>query len=520
MVSGADTQEALVASLLRVMLRALAVTFLAAIVAFTVRGLVIGSEHSLALHWLVTGFLTMVTALLFSRQPLGTPALRTIELTTFFGLTAFLANEHYLVLLEHARAGAWVELGERWTSLFLTAAILMAAYAIFIPNTWRRAALVLLPITILPGAVTWALRLFNPELQAVWARFFNAEHVTFGMILLPVVYAMCVAGTHLISRFRKVAVDASEMGLYSLVKRIGQGGMGEVWLAQHDMLARPAAIKIIRPDLLAEADAADRQRAEERFELEAQATAALRSPNTVQLYDFGVTNTGVFYYVMEYLDGIDLETLVDAYGPVSPERAVHILSQVCASLADAHARGLTHRDIKPANIYTCRMGVVTDFVKVLDFGLVKPTETPPTDVKLTTEGTTTGTPAFMAPELAVNRGVDARADLYALGCVAYWLVTGRLVFDAENALAMVVAHAKETPLPPSAVAEQEIPPELDAIILRCLEKDAAKRYQSAGELSAALAACPAASAWSEVQAREWWSLNRPEAEPELAMVAS
>ncbi len=287
--------------------------------------------------------------------------------------------------------------------------------------------------------------------------------------------------------------------------------MGEVWLARHRMLARPAAVKLIRPDSLGD-DEATRGYVLRRFEREAQATAALESHHTIELFDFGITQDGSFYYVMELLRGLDLDTLVQRFGPASAARAVYLLSQVCHSLAEAHEVGMIHRDIKPANIYVCRLGLEYDFVKVLDFGLVKTIDgRAGAATELTAEGIATGTPAFMAPEMAMGRGdVDGRADIYGLGCVGYWLLTGRRVFEAESPLATVVAHVQETPVPPSQRSELPIPAPLEELILACLAKDPAERPQSAAELGAQLAGCPLDPTWSHERARDWWALHLPD----------
>ncbi len=304
---------------------------------------------------------------------------------------------------------------------------------------------------------------------------------------------------------------AREIGSYQLVEPMGQGGMGEVWVAKHRMLARPAAIKLIRPELLG-ADDENRTTVLKRFEREARATAALRSYHTIVLYDFGVTAEGAFYYVMELLEGLNLDSLVKRFGPIPAQRTVYLLRQVCHSLGEAHGNGLIHRDIKPANIYVCRLGPDFDFVKVLDFGLVKSSEDVQTGAtKLTGEGVTTGTPAFMPPEMAMGEShVDGRADIYALGCVGYWLLTGQLVFKGESALATVLQHVQAPPVPPSKRTELEIPESLERIIMSCLEKDPSNRPQSAGELDSMLAASIPDDVWTGEKAEEWWRLHLPE----------
>jgi serine/threonine protein kinase len=283
---------------------------------------------------------------------------------------------------------------------------------------------------------------------------------------------------------------AREMGSYRLVEKLGQGGMGEVWRAEHRMLARGAAIKLIRPAALGAGEGSHAREMVKRFEREAQATAALRSPHTIEVYDYGVAADGTFHYVMELLVGFSLETLVERFGPVPPERAVNLLRQACHSLAEAHAAGLVHRDVKPANLFVCRLGLDVDFVKVLDFGLVKLQGPPPLGAEaLTVQGTFTGTPGFMPPEVALGtEPIDGRADIYALGCVAYWLLTGQRVFEGTSALQMVIDHVRTPPVPPSRRAPQAIPDALERIVLRCLEKDPAARPSTVGELSSELQA--------------------------------
>jgi serine/threonine-protein kinase len=302
------------------------------------------------------------------------------------------------------------------------------------------------------------------------------------------------------------------MGNYQLVELLGQGGMGEVWRAQHRLLARDAAIKLVRPEVLGAGSDADTRLVLRRFEREARATAALTSPHTIDVFDFGVTSEGTFYYVMELLAGRDLESFVRDFGPVPAERAIFLLRQICHSLADAHARGLVHRDIKPANIYLCRMGLEYDFVKVLDFGLVKYRKPASGQQTLATlDYHTTGTPAYMAPEFILGgTDVDRRADVYALGCVAYYLLTGELVFEADTPMKMLMQHVQAIPVPPSERTELPIPPELDAIVLACLEKDPNKRPQNAEEMLQMAQDCQTCEGWSQAAAKSWWERHLPE----------
>jgi serine/threonine-protein kinase len=325
-----------------------------------------------------------------------------------------------------------------------------------------------------------------------------------------VIVLMAYVGSRVVYGLGAEVRKAREMGSYRLVKRLGEGGMGEVWRAQHRMLARPAAIKLIRPKVLGVTDAQSRQLLK-RFEREAQATALMRSPHTLELYDFGMADDGTFYYVMELLDGFDLDELIERFGPVPAERAVHFLRQVCASLAEAHDAGLIHRDIKPANLYTCRYGRDVDFIKVLDFGLVKHGGAPePGADKLTAEHFAGGTPAFMSPEQAVaEETLDGRSDLYSLGCVAYWLLTGIAVFKGRTPIETMMMHVHVKPDPPSLYTKLFIPPELEAIVMSCLAKEVEARPQTADELSQRLAAVRIGAEWTQSRARAWWDANRP-----------
>ena len=304
---------------------------------------------------------------------------------------------------------------------------------------------------------------------------------------------------------------ARELGSYRLVERLGAGGMGEVWRAKHRLLARPAAIKLIRPSLAGAASGHDPDHVLRRFEREAQVTAELRSPHTVELWDFGVADDGGFYYVMELLDGLDLDALVRRHGPLPAERAIHFIRQVCHSLAEAEQHGLVHRDIKPANIFACRYGGDHDFIKVLDFGIVKASEAASQDTILQTNETKVqGTPAFIAPEQALGQqSIDGRADIYATGCVMYWLLTGQLVFSADTVVGLLVHHAHTAPIPPSARAEIAIPAGLDALVMSCLSKDPADRPQSARELADRLERVAVVDRWTEERARLWWTTHQP-----------
>ena len=313
----------------------------------------------------------------------------------------------------------------------------------------------------------------------------------FLVLVLPYLLVVLLAyvGARVVYSLGAEVTRARELGSYRLEERLGAGGMGEVWRARHRLLARPAAIKLMRPEVLGGSSPERQSELQARFEREAQATASLRSPHTIELYDFGVSDEGAFYYVMEFLDGFDLDTLVQKFGPVSEERAAHLLMQVCHSLAEAHEGGLVHRDIKPANVYVCRHGREVDFVKVLDFGLVK-SHGPQgaTELNLTRDHAVGGTPAFMAPEQVMSdRPLDGRSDIYAVGCLAYWLVTGAAGVHRAHAIEIMMHHAQTVPVPPSARSEIAISKRFDAVILACLEKNPEARPATADALAAELA---------------------------------
>ncbi len=384
-----------------------------------------------------------------------------------------------LCLVCSALALAFFELGSTAAldrGHLVWSAMWMALFPLVIPSTPKRAlANALVGASMSPAALAVLVVLGRSRLLPV-----SDLTLLFAPVYVAAVVAFLVSRT--LNGLGARADQVEKLGMYELEARIAQGGMGEVWRAKHKLLTRPAAIKLIKPNE-GEGPAVDAL-ALRRFEREAQVTASLRSPHTVQLYDFGVTRTGSFYYVMELLEGTDLENLVREQGPLEPRLVVHILEQTLDSLAEAHSHGLVHRDIKPANLHLSERGLEKNFVVVLDFGLVK-AEAPAGEVSvsLTQAGRITGTPAYLAPEIATGRGkVDGRADLYALGCVAYYLLTGKLVFEGATAMQVALAHAVEAPIPPSQRIGRPIPRDLERIILQCLEKDPEQRPHSAREL--------------------------------------
>lgn len=319
--------------------------------------------------------------------------------------------------------------------------------------------------------------------------------------------AVVVIPARIIRGLGRQVSRARELGSYRLGPRLGAGGMGEVYQAEHRMLARPAAIKLIRPDLLEALTTQQASLQVERFRREAEAAALLRSPHTIELYDFGFSDDGGFYYVMELLDGLSFEDLVQREGALPAERAAYLMLQACESLGEAHARGLIHRDLKPSNLFICRVGLQVDFVKVLDFGLVKGITS--ADPTLTAPNIAAGTPAFMAPEVALGESADSRIDVYSLGCVLYWLLTGQLVFDAKSAGRLMHMHIQEPPVPPSQRTELPVPAELDALVLSCLAKVPADRPADANVLRDRLAELQLTQRWTRDRAQRWWATHRP-----------
>lgn len=310
-------------------------------------------------------------------------------------------------------------------------------------------------------------------------------------------------------RLERLAVRARDLGSYELLERLSRGGMGEVWKAHHRFLKRDAAVKVIRPDVLLVRQGREAEMLRRRFEQEARAIATLKSPHTVAIHDFGVMEDGGFYYAMELLEGYNLQALVAEHGPLPPARVVSIIRQACASLEEAHSRGLIHRDVKPTNLFLCQLGTTYDFCKLLDFGLVKRLLADGESL-MTVDGAIAGTPSFIAPEIAAGaREVDGRVDLYGLGCVAYWLLTGTLVFDEPNVAAAVVAHMQKPPEPPSRRVEWPIPADLEALILQCLAKRPEDRPESAAELARRAAECRGVEPWTQEDAERWWRVNGP-----------
>jgi serine/threonine-protein kinase len=328
-----------------------------------------------------------------------------------------------------------------------------------------------------------------------------------GMLLSAVAVVLATVGSDIIYGLRRQVSAAQQLGSYKLERRIGEGGIGAVYLAHHIMLRRPTAVKLLLPDRVGADNLA-------RFEREVQHMSQLTHPNTVAVYDYGRSPDGVFYYAMEYLGGgIDLENLVRRFGPQPNGRVAQILAQVCGALGEAHESNIIHRDIKPANIMLCERGGMPDIVKVVDYGLVKEI----TQDRQDSQQVILGTPTYVAPEAVTDpASVGPAGDLYALGCVGYFLLTGKRLFEGKTAVDICIQHVTAKPKPPSEIATLYIQPELEAILMKCLQKKPADRFASAHEMAEALRALPEAKDWDLPDAKLWWREFKAREQADLA----
>ncbi len=464
----------------------------------------------LALWWLrvlVLATLLACSLMLRSGREFSLQRLRVLELVihgaVVVQMTAMMATRLAEFTARHDAASAIAV-----ESMFLAAwCVLITVYGIFIPNNWRRGGIVMGLIAMVPYVTIAIQRWWLPEL----ATLLDADRAV-APIPLPLVAAVVATyGTHMINTVRREAFKARQLGQYRLMERLGGGGMGVVYKAEHVLLKRPCAIKLIKAENEADASAIA------HFEKEVKITARLTHWNTVEIYDYGHTDDGTFYYVMELLPGKSLEELIRDHGPLPATRVVHLIRQVCGALQEAHAVGLIHRDIKPANIFAAQRGGIYDVAKLLDFGLVKDAvETPDRGKKLARHGSFSGTPLYMSPEQATTYdAVDGRADLYSLGAVAYHLLTGSPPFSGSNIVELLTAHASSKVRPPSAL-NPDVPEDLDRVVLRCLSKDPEDRYADAAALEQALAGCVCAGQWTAEMAARWWKSLEPAAVRESA----
>ena len=462
---------------------------------------IMAADASALQAWLPSASKTLGPAILLSlgiygltRWPRLAPGLVLDVSIAYLVIVALL-----LGLFRHSVAWTDSEVLRSWSPV----ALLLLLYGALVPARPSKILIWSLVAAAMDPVGLYLLRAEQPEL---------ASELSFLIVLSPFIGAgLAYASSSVIYGLTERIAKARAVGSYRLEEQLGIGGMGEVWRAKHLMLARPAAIKLIRPQVLQSHGKEEALRLIKLFDREAQATALLTSPHTIQVYDFGVTEDGAFYYVMELLDGYDLQTLVTRFGAQPPERVAHLLIQAAASIHEAHMHKLVHRDLKPANIFTCRYGGEVDFIKVLDFGLVM--DRSPTEQEIEEERMV-GTPAVMAPEqMRFRAPVDDRADIYALGCVAYWLLTGSRVFEAETRHDMLVMHAHQKPLPPSRKMGQPPPAGLERVVMSCLDKNPNKRPQSARELADRLAAIQFDQPWTRSRAEQWWQQHGDRDQP-------
>ncbi len=438
-----------------------------------------------------------VAALLAAPIVLSLRQLRAVEYS-FFGIMVLA-----LVLAQYVVGSALIEKGDQIRLVALekngeiSFLILMMLYGVFIPNEPKKTASMVLTMALGPLAVLALLNakaagssLMVDELEINQLALHNT-------LIVLISSALAIFSAYVLNGLRHDLHQARRLGQYQLGEKLGEGGMGEVYLAEHELLKRPCALKMIKPGVNTNPIALA------RFEREVQSAAMLSHPNTIEIFDYGHTHDGTFYYVMEYLPGLTVSDLVRQAGPMPPGRVIYIMKQVCGALAEAHRYGLVHRDLKPANILVAILGGKCDFAKVLDFGLVKLTATPDAP-QLTADYTVSGTPQYMSPEQATaTAGVDGRADIYSLGAILYFMLTGRPPFEGTNPTELLIAHARDPVVPPSH-HRPEIPADLEAVVLRCLAKQPGDRYPDARALAAALAACASAGDWSDEKADQWW----------------
>jgi eukaryotic-like serine/threonine-protein kinase len=445
----------------------------------------------LVLNAAVTGILGFFVALFLTHTNITKWKLRIAELFIFGAPTAYFLILTYSVTYKSCYRGSFDLLEGPWLLLVFT-------YALFIPNSMRRAATAIGLMSLAPIVLLLAMKLSVPCVAHAldWNTF-----ILF-VLMMTVAGSGSVFGVKTIGGLRQQAFEARQLGQYRLTQRIGAGGMGEVYLAEHQMLKRPCVVKLIRPDKNKNAKVLA------RFQREVRATAKLSHWNTIEIFDYGCADDGTFYYVMEFLPGMNLGELVRRFGALPPERVVFLLRQTCDALGEAHATGLVHRDIKPGNIFAAERGGFYDVVKLLDFGLVKPI-LDDESLELTVEGAITGSPLYMSPEQATgDTNPDPRSDIYSLGAVGYFLLTGHPPFTADKPLKVLLAHVNE-PITPPSVYRPEIPADLEQIILRCLAKSPGDRFPDAASLAEALDTCQCSGGWSHALAARWWQHQEP-----------
>lgn len=459
---------------------------------FTGNPVELANTFGRAMHATVIAVLAVSVVILSTRCPTCIIRLRALELLVF-GVPALVIAYVHFTRLHTTPATSTAEAAALVGEILIPWLLFMQVYGISIPNRSWRAVLVISCLGAIPLA---ALVVEANQNEFMHTALLVENRLSAILIWIGIAIATASYGAWRLGNLSREAAEARQIEMYVLRQLLGRGGMGEVYLAEHKLLKRPAAIKLIRSDQ-------SNERSVARFESEVQAAAQLTHPNTISIFDYGATDDGTFYYVMEYLPGLSLEDVVGRYGPLPPERVIHLLQQVCSALEEAHQSGLIHRDIKPANIMASERGGLYDFAKLLDFGLVKTVEQDDTSLKLTMENTVVGSPLYSPPETIESRSLDARSDIYSLGATAFYLLSGRPVFERETSLKVLFAHANE-PAPDLRTIDPDLPPDLCDIVARCLAKDPEQRFQSAADLGEALGLCASAQLWTQRQAQEWW----------------
>jgi serine/threonine-protein kinase len=456
-----------------------------------------GASDHVALT-LYTGMAVVYTALvawLVRARDMPLSRLRFIEVVA---LAVYATHYAWKDFHHYSRYWGTLPTSEQWLLVShscLNWAFFIVLYGVLVPNDWRRSLRVLAAMACIPLATYAATWLSLPASSRPAAPLYDLFALA---RLMAAAVAVAVFGAHKFTTLHREAYEARHLGNYRIVRRISAGGMGEVYLAEHRLLNRPYAIKLIRPELAADPTN------HTRFEREIQAMARLTHWNTIEIIDYGHAPDGTFYYVMEYVEGPNLGELVTGHGPVDPGRVVYLLRQACASLAEAHGVGLIHRDIKPGNIMVTRQAGLADVVKVLDFGLVQSLVHLNGDDKLTQPGMVVGTPGYISPEQATGVA-DGRSDIYGLGAVAYFLLSGQTPFSGRRPQ-QVVASATLGPVPLREV-RPEVPADLAAVVQRCLKWNPEERFANIRMVDEALAACACAASWGSQEAAAWWQTN-------------
>ncbi len=419
--------------------------------------------------------------------------LRLVELLVFGSAAWILALNSWVALEQGAASKHAVSLSGPWLALIFT-------YALFIPNHWRRACGIIAGMALAPVAITILSSVYSPTVARLAVESLDFTHGVVTLCLMSGFAAIAATwGVYTIGSLRSEVYSAKQFGQYRLSRLLGTGGMGEVYVGEHLLLKRPCAIKVIKPQRASD------PKMLERFEREVRSTARLTHWNTVAIYDYGRAEDGTFFYVMEYLPGLNLSQIVKQFGPLPSGRAVHLLVQICDALAEAHHHGMVHRDLKPANIFASKRGNKYDVAKLLDFGVVRRSVS--RDGQTEVSGAAVGSPLFMSPEQATGQPMDHRSDIYSLGVTAFYLLTGRPPFTNKEPMKVLRAHVRETP-PTFESLGVDVPADLEQVIRRCMEKAPEGRYHDVESLRQALLSCQCLNGWTWHHSAQWWKLHR------------